>query len=207
MVLTGADKVDMKVVLLGKEYGGKTSLVERYLRNYFTGNIPYQATIGAAYGAKKVDVCGRTVVLGIWDTAGSERYESMSRIYYRGAKAAIICYDLTDLKSYDRAMQWTREIRELEEGCALYLCGTKKDLIAGNSQNNRQVDYHNVRDFADEINAQVFETSSKTGENINELFYKIAEDYVNDDRNFRSAEDPEKIHVEEDKSKPACRCT
>jgi len=43
MVLTGADKVDMKVVLLGKEFGGKTSLVERYLRNYFTGSIPYQA--------------------------------------------------------------------------------------------------------------------------------------------------------------------
>lgn len=46
MVLTGADKVDMKVVLLGKEFGGKTSLVERYLRNYFTGNVPYQAVIG-----------------------------------------------------------------------------------------------------------------------------------------------------------------
>lgn len=209
MVLTGADKVDMKVVLLGKEFGGKTSLVERYLRNYFTGNVPYQATIGAAYGAKKVEVHGRTVVLGVWDTAGSERYESMSRIYYRGAKAAIICYDLTDSKSYERAVQWTKEIRELEEGCALYLCGTKKDLIAGDSRLNQQVDYHNVRDFADEINAQVFETSSKTGENISELFYKIAEDYAKNEKNFTPAEDPQRIHVasEDSRSRPTCGCT
>lgn len=49
------------------------------------------------------------------DTAGSERYESMSRIYYRGAKAAIVCYDLTDMRSYERAVQWTKEVRELEE--------------------------------------------------------------------------------------------
>lgn len=207
MVLTGADKVDMKVVLLGKEFGGKTSLVERYLRNYFTGSIPYQATIGAAYGAKRLEVCGRTVILGIWDTAGSERYESMSRIYYRGAKAAIVCYDLTDMKSYERAVQWTKEVRELEEGCVIYLCGTKKDLLNSDSRHNQYVDYHNVRDYADEINAQVFETSSKTGENINELFFKIAEDFARDERNFRKAEDPEKIKVAEDRSNAVCRCT
>jgi len=84
-------RVDVKVVMLGKEYVGKTSLVERYVHDRFLVG-PYQNTIGAAFVAKVMSVGDRTVTLGIWDTAGSERYEAMSRIYYRGAKAAIVCY-------------------------------------------------------------------------------------------------------------------
>ncbi|XP_074641904.1 ras-related protein Rab-24-like isoform X2 [Tubulanus polymorphus] len=158
-------KIDMKVVLLGKEYGGKTSLVERYLHDRFCGDVPYQNTIGAAFGAKKIMVDGKNVTMGIWDTAGSERYEAMSRIYYRGARAAVVCYDLTDDTSFDRARFWVEELKKNEENCRIYLCGTKKDLVDGVNKKNRKVDYHNTTDFADEINALVFETSSKTCEN------------------------------------------
>ena len=66
-------KVDCKVVLLGRMYGGKTSLVERFIHQRFNENIPYQNTIGAAFGAKTLTVDGAPVTLGIWDTAGSER--------------------------------------------------------------------------------------------------------------------------------------
>jgi len=76
-------KIDVKVVMLGKEFSGKTSLVERFLNERFSGDNRYQATIGAAYGARAVSVDGREVVIGVWDTAGSERYESMTRMYYR----------------------------------------------------------------------------------------------------------------------------
>ncbi|CAL4155149.1 unnamed protein product, partial [Meganyctiphanes norvegica] len=87
-------KVNLKVVMLGNTACGKTSLVERYIYKRFNNN--YQATIGAAFGARKVSLEGRQLCLGVWDTAGSERYQAMSRIYYRDAKAAIICYDITD---------------------------------------------------------------------------------------------------------------
>ncbi|KAG8128429.1 hypothetical protein E2320_015285 [Naja naja] len=107
-------RVDAKVVMLGKEYVGKTSLVERYVHNRFLVG-PYQNTIGAAFVAKVMPVGGRTVTLGIWDTAGSERYEAMSRIYYRGAKAAIVCYDLTDRSSFQRAKFWVNELQNFEE--------------------------------------------------------------------------------------------
>ncbi|PSN39005.1 Ras-related protein Rab-24 [Blattella germanica] len=66
-------RVDLKVVLLGSEYVGKTSLLERYVYDRFRGNVPYQNTIGAAFAAKEVESCGRKFVMGIWDTAGSER--------------------------------------------------------------------------------------------------------------------------------------
>ncbi|XP_052585440.1 ras-related protein Rab-24 isoform X2 [Peromyscus californicus insignis] len=155
-------RVDVKVVMLGKEYVGKTSLVERYVHDRFLVG-PYQNTIGAAFVAK--------------DTAGSERYEAMSRIYYRGAKAAIVCYDLTDSSSFERAKFWVKELRSLEEGCQIYLCGTKSDLLE-EDRRRRRVDFHDVQDYADNIKAQLFETSSKTGQSVDELFQKVAEDYV-----------------------------
>nr|XP_015205196.1 PREDICTED: ras-related protein Rab-24 [Lepisosteus oculatus] len=140
-------RVDAKVVMLGKECVGKTSLVERYVHNRFLIG-PYQNTIGAAFVAKPIQVEDKVITLGIWDTAGSERYEAMSRMYYRGAKAAIVCYDLTDCWSFARAKFWVTELQKSEEQCRIYLCGTKGDLIEGN-RSLRKVDYHDAQDYAD----------------------------------------------------------
>ncbi|XP_072302116.1 ras-related protein Rab-24 [Eucyclogobius newberryi] len=170
-----AMRVDAKVVMLGKESVGKTSLVERYVHNRFLVG-PYQNTIGAAFVAKAIQVGEKVITLGIWDTAGSERYEAMSRIYYRGARAAVVCYDLTDSSSFQRAKFWVKELQNCEELCKIYLCGTKNDLIQGD-KSLRQVDFHDTQDFSEEIGAQHFETSSKTGNNVDELFQKVAEDY------------------------------
>ncbi|KAJ7411518.1 Ras-related protein Rab-24 [Pitangus sulphuratus] len=170
-------RVDAKVVLLGQEGVGKSSLVERCAHGRFRAG-PYQNTIGAAFVAKVMSVGEQTVTLGIWDTAGSERYEAMSRIYYRGARAAVVCYDLTDSGSFQRAKFWVNELQNCEEGCRIYLCGTKCDLLE-EDRRKRGVDFHDVQDYADEIKADHFETSSKTGQSVDELFQKVAEDYVN----------------------------
>uniref|UniRef100_A0A663F5L4 RAB24, member RAS onco family n=2 Tax=Neoaves TaxID=3078114 RepID=A0A663F5L4_AQUCH len=208
-------RVDAKVVLLGQEGVGKSSLVERCAHRRFRPG-PYQNTIGAAFVAKVMSVGDQTVTLGIWDTAGSERYEAMSRIYYRGARAAVVCYDLTDSSSFQRAKFWVNELQNCEEvrpgwggrggaaepcrwgrgaggcagsagaslpplclpqGCRIYLCGTKSDLLE-EDRRKRGVDFHDVQDYADEIKAELFETSSKTGQSVDELFQKVAEDYV-----------------------------
>lgn len=170
-------RVDAKVVMLGKESVGKTSLVERYVHRRFLAGT-YQNTIGAAFVAKPININDKVITLGIWDTAGSERYEAMSRIYYRGARAAIVCYDLTDNTSFQRARFWVKELQTCEEHCKIYLCGTKNDLTEAD-RSARQVDYHDVQDFVDEIGAQHFETSSKTGNNVDALFLKVAEDFSN----------------------------
>lgn len=174
-----AHRIDAKVVMLGKESVGKTSLVERFVHHRFLVG-PYQNTIGAAFVARQVQVGDSMVTLGIWDTAGSERYEAMSRIYYRGAKAAVVCFDLTDSSSFQRVKFWVKELQNCEEHCKIYLCGTKNDLVEAD-RSVRQVDYHDVQDFADEIKAQLFETSSKTGFNVDKLFQKMAEDFINTD--------------------------
>ncbi len=167
---------DVKVVLLGKEYCGKSSLVDRFLRDRFCGDNRYQSTVGAAYGGKRVSQPGRPdLLLGVWDTAGSERYEAMSRLYYRGAKAAIICYDVTCRDSWHRLEHWVNELLKFEQSCRVYICATKKDLLE--LSHARAVDYAVTVNYAEMRGAQLFETSSKTGENVEELFKKITKDY------------------------------
>merc|ERR1711974_593494 len=121
------------------------------------------ATVGAAFGAKKV-------------SAGAERYESMSRIYYRSARAAVVCFDLTNKATYEKVEFWIDELLTNEENCDIYIVGTKMDLLGEGKE--RGIPAATVEEFARKIGADVFETSSKTGHNINEAFNKIAEDFV-----------------------------
>jgi len=167
-------KVDIKVVLLGKHSVGKTCLVERYLHGKFKDQTV--ATVGAAFGAKKMVAKGKEVTLGIWDTAGQERYESMSRIYYRSAKAAIVCYDLTEPRSFEKAKFWVDELMQNEEGCAIYLVGTKLDLIEGGISRGNNLD--DVKQYVRGIGAKSYETSSKSGIGIELIFQEIAEAFV-----------------------------
>ncbi|XP_048508602.1 ras-related protein Rab-24-like isoform X2 [Athalia rosae] len=144
-------------------------------------------TIGAAFAAKEVCVGDAKFVLGVWDTAGSERYEAMSKIYYRGAKAAIVCYDATNINSWNRARFWVRELRSVEEECIVYICGTKKDLIDGGEAANPDIDI--VEKYANGIQSKFYLTSSKNGENVAELFHEISKDYISNPNNLRSLEE------------------
>eukprot|EP00123_Amoebidium_parasiticum_P021223 comp63682_c0_seq1/m.47957 comp63682_c0_seq1/g.47957 ORF comp63682_c0_seq1/g.47957 comp63682_c0_seq1/m.47957 type:complete len:210 (-) comp63682_c0_seq1:339-968(-) len=171
-----SQQVDLKVVLLGREAAGKTSLVDRFVHGRFADGSR-QATVGAAFCAKTVDTPHGAVALGIWDTAGSERYESMTRIYYRGAGAAIVCFDLTEREGFTKASQWVRELRDAEEQCRLYVVGTKADLVESDPK-LRQVPAEEAEIFAESLGAKYLESSSKTGLNIDALFTAIAEDFV-----------------------------
>eukprot|EP00908_Phaeocystis_cordata_P008270 Transcript_18930.p2 GENE.Transcript_18930~~Transcript_18930.p2 ORF type:complete len:234 (-),score=41.77 Transcript_18930:1207-1908(-) len=122
------ETVDLKLVLLGQPGVGKTCLVYRYLYNTFGETI---STIGASFAMKKVEANGRACNLGIWDTAGQERFDSLSSFYCRGARAAIICFDLTDRSSFDSIQaKWIKKVAdEAENGCHICLVGTKADLV------------------------------------------------------------------------------
>jgi len=120
--------VDLKLVLLGQPGVGKTCLVYRYLYNTFGETI---STIGASFAMKKIESNGRPCNLGIWDTAGQERFDSLSSFYCRGARAAIICFDLTDRASFECLQsKWVKKVLdEAEPGCHICIVGTKLDLV------------------------------------------------------------------------------
>lgn len=180
-------RCDFKIVLLGSEHVGKTSLVLRFVNCRFNSDIPYQNTVGAAFCAKTIQSDGKDFNIGIWDTAGSERYEAMTKIYYRGAHAAIICYEPSSMASWSRLRHWLQELRTVEEECKVYLCGTKKDLLEGGYV-NREVPEDIVETYSQGLCGHYL-TSSKTGENVEELFQKIVDDCAADAKVMKNVED------------------
>lgn len=124
--------LEAKIVVLGSQGVGKTSLVMRYCKGAFQPS-QLTSTVGASFMTKRVvDTDTDTVVrLQIWDTAGQERFRSMSRLYYRGANACILCYSITDAQSFADMGAWLTELRRnLPHDIVLHVVGTKSDVVA-----------------------------------------------------------------------------
>ena len=188
-----------KLVLLGDMGAGKSSLVLRFVKGQFTdyqvrhdstsrlrngvplapANLPLsrfwsknkqtqESTIGAAFLTKTVPEF--KVKFEIWDTAGQERYHSLAPMYYRGAAAAIIVYDITSTESFNRAKNWVRELqRQGNPDLIVALAGNKADLAG-----QRAVEPSEAQGYADENGLYFIETSAKTSVNVGDLFNEIA---------------------------------
>eukprot|EP00997_Jenningsia_sp_PLL12_P006259 NODE_2803_length_863_cov_108.836609_g2315_i0.p1 GENE.NODE_2803_length_863_cov_108.836609_g2315_i0~~NODE_2803_length_863_cov_108.836609_g2315_i0.p1 ORF type:complete len:194 (+),score=28.90 NODE_2803_length_863_cov_108.836609_g2315_i0:78-659(+) len=158
--------VSFKLVLLGAV--GKSSLVLRFVRGEF---YPFQeSTIGAAFLTSTVTVPpDKQVKFEIWDTAGQERYRSLAPMYYRGAAAAIVVYDITNHDTFIRAKQWVNELkRRGDQNIVIALAGNKVDLAE-----KRQVETAEAAAYAAENNIFHMETSAKNNTNVTEMFVKI----------------------------------
>lgn len=180
-----------KVVLLGKSNAGKTSLLERYTLDVFSG--VYNPTIGCGFKKHTEFVGDSGVVLAVWDTAGSERYEGMAPMYYRGSFAAIVCFDITDIHSWRDTERWIDRLSQVNQTCRIYLCATKIDQLLEPESVPRVVSQSAVTSFARDIGAvTAFDTSAKTGQNVRKMFHRIAEDFVESDmhKNGRMLKDP-----------------
>ncbi|KAL9681354.1 hypothetical protein QQ045_013137 [Rhodiola kirilowii] len=128
MATTGNKSINAKLVLLGDVGAGKSSLVLRFVKGQF---VEFQeSTIGAAFFSQTLAVNDATVKFEIWDTAGQERYHSLAPMYYRGAAAAIIVYDITNQASFDRAKKWVQELHaQGNPNMVVALAGNKADLL------------------------------------------------------------------------------
>eukprot|EP00730_Choanoeca_flexa_P018478 TRINITY_DN8987_c0_g1_i2.p2 TRINITY_DN8987_c0_g1~~TRINITY_DN8987_c0_g1_i2.p2 ORF type:complete len:205 (+),score=51.50 TRINITY_DN8987_c0_g1_i2:203-817(+) len=157
-----------KLVLLGESAVGKSSLVLRFVKGQF--HEYQESTIGAAFLTQTVNVDDVTVKFEIWDTAGQERYHSLAPMYYRGAQAAIVVYDVTNTDTFGRAKNWVKELqRQANPNIVIALAGNKADLAA-----KRQVNTDEAAQYAEENGLLFMETSAKTAMNVNEIFMAIA---------------------------------
>ncbi|KAH0956338.1 hypothetical protein HN011_008452 [Eciton burchellii] len=141
-------------------------------------------TIGSVVISKKVQVNDISLIIGLWDTAGNERYYAMTKTYYRDAKAAIICFDIMERNTYHRARHWVTELKNMEKDCKIYLCITKKDLF-GDFTARISTKLKAAEMYASSTKSKLFVTSSKTGENIAEIFNEIIQDFIADPKNIQ----------------------
>ncbi|XP_019077704.1 ras-related protein RHN1-like isoform X3 [Vitis riparia] len=147
---------------------GKTSLVLRFVKGQFFEH--QEPTIGAAFFTQLLSLNEATVKFDIWDTAGQERYHSLAPMYYRGAAAAVVVYDISNVDTFVRAKKWVQELQKQgNKNLVMALVANKCDL-----ESKREVNTQEGEKLSEENGMFFIETSAKTSLNINELFYEIA---------------------------------
>ena len=162
-----------KVVLVGESGVGKTSIITQFIEQTFQEDI--QSTTGGTFSTKSV-VCdgGKILKFEIWDTAGQEKYRSLTTMFYKDANAAVMVYDVTRKESFEEIKNyWSNQIKDNSpENIILAIAANKSDLIE-----KETVDEGEARNFAKELNAIFVTTSAKSSEGINSLFEEIAKKY------------------------------
>ena len=114
-----------KIILVGDQAVGKTSIIARIIDNPFVDN--YEASIGIDFCSKIIKHKGSNVKLQIWDTAGQEKFKSLIPSYVRNAAIVLIVFDVNNPDSFEKVQSWVDFIKNLES-CFLVLCGNKIDL-------------------------------------------------------------------------------
>ena len=153
----------LKFIIIGDAAVGKSNLLVRYTSGQFKEE--YQLTIGVEFGSNNVIISDNTYRIQIWDTAGQENFRSITRSYYKNTACAIIVYEISNKKSFENISSWIEECKNTApKSILMVLVGNKCDL------DNREVTEEEGREFAEKNGMLFFETSAKTGKNVEELF-------------------------------------
>ncbi|MFX1338310.1 MAG: Rab family GTPase [Promethearchaeota archaeon] len=161
-----------KVCIFGDGGVGKTSLVKRYLTGLFTGDS--SMTLGVDFHMKKFEFHGKRVSLQLWDFAGEDRFRFLLPGYVKGASGGLFMFDITRRSSLRNFDDWLKIFKEgtadMKIDVPIIMIGGKLDL-----HDRRSVFSKDAVDMAKKLNLlDYIETSAKTGENVEIIFYKLA---------------------------------
>ena len=178
-----------KLVVLGDSGVGKSCLIERFIRGVF--NKDYIASTKENYSSKTIEIpeIGKSITFDIWDTVGQERYRSLARYFYQGAKIAILVYDITRKDSFDSVKNWWyKDIKEHgDPDIVIGIAGNKSDRY-----DDEEVIEQEARDFAKSNGAVFCLISVQNNSGIEELFRNVGRKYL----------EPIYPNIESDKQKP-----
>ena len=161
------DEISLKILLIGDSFVGKTSL----LLKYCDGQFPeaHMATIGVEFKDKIINVGKWKVRLQIWDTSGQERFRSITQNFYRNADGILFVYDVTNRESFSHIKDWLMDSQVEDSDIKRILVGNKIDL-----EDKRAIDAEKMNTFAESKKMKCFETSAKSGENVENIFKEIS---------------------------------
>ncbi|EEB11243.1 GTP-binding nuclear protein RAN1, putative [Pediculus humanus corporis] len=160
-----------KVIILGDVNVGKTSVVNRFCRQSF--NFNYKATIGVDFEIQHFKILKTPFNIQIWDTAGQERFRCIAAAYYRSAHVVVTVFDFTNINSLRNSLDWLNEATNANSSLPplKFLVGTKKDLVTDSV-------YTKIEEIAikmaKSVEAEYWAVSSKTGDGVKGLFFRIA---------------------------------
>jgi len=185
-----------RYIIVGDMAVGKSCLLLQFTDHKFRHQ--HELTIGVEFGGKTIEVKNKNIKIQIWDTAGQEAFQAITRTYYKGAIGALLVYDITKHDTFDHINKWINEVKNNgSKDIVCMLIGNKKDL-----EEERQVKYEEGKEIADKNNMLFLETSAKTSENVQECFYLSAEKIL--DQISKTGIDPTlpsknvKISIDED---------
>ena len=202
-------EISCKVVLIGNSGVGKTSIINQYITNVF--NEEQLTTTGATYSTKKlfIESKNKTISFEIWDTAGQEKYRSLTKMFYKDSSIVIMVYDITNEESFnDIKNYWFEEvINNINENVIMAIVGNKNDLIE-----NEKVNEEEVKNFANEKGMHYAFISAKMKNGIDELFKDIGNKYydslqiTDDDEEFNKNKKLSKKGLKNDKTVAKKKC-
>jgi uncharacterized protein len=177
-----------KLLMLGDASVGKTSLTHRYITGVFVDSP--RLTIGVDFFSKKVKLSnGKKVKLQIWDFGGEERFRFLLPTYSKGSNAGLFLYDITSHKSLESLPDWLEILRKNAGDFPIILIGTKLDL-----GEHREVSMEEAAEAAKKFQiAGHIELSSKTGENVENLFQSITHLLLDESEKISSQNPQEKV--------------
>jgi Ras-related protein Rab-1A len=167
----GKSEMDIKVMLIGDQAVGKSSLMVRYTEDTFYMNM--LGTAGIDFKKKIITTDENKIKVTVFDTAGHERFRKINKSYYRNVKGIILVYDITDRQTFENVTVWMNSILENAEKdklLQLLILGNKFDMIE-----ERNVSTEEGKQVAEKYNALFTETSAKTGENVDSAFNMVIE--------------------------------
>ena len=162
-------------IIIGDATVGKTSILNRFSDGTFNSN--YLATVGLENITKDEIIDDKTIRIKIWDTAGQERYKSLAKSFYRNAEGVILVYDVTNLETYENLKFWLESIKNNMESdmseIPIIIIGNKID------RDEREVNREEAEKFLKDQGYPYFETSAKTGENIDMTIKYLVKKVIN----------------------------
>mmetsp|Transcript_28087 Transcript_28087/g.53501 ORF Transcript_28087/g.53501 Transcript_28087/m.53501 type:complete len:250 (+) Transcript_28087:198-947(+) len=161
---------EIKVLLVGNGGVGKTSMIRRFCRGVFTDE--YKKTIGVDFLEKSlyVDALGEDCRMMLWDTAGQEEFDAMTRSYYRGAGACVIAFSTTDRESFEAVASWKAKVEAECGDIAMVLVQNKVDLIDKAAMSPEEAEA-----TARKLKLKFYRSCVKENMNVTEVFKYLAE--------------------------------
>ncbi|KAH3733818.1 ras-related protein Rab-23-like [Dreissena polymorpha] len=164
-------EIAIKVVVVGNGAVGKSSMIQRYCKGIFTKD--YKKTIGVDFLERQIEVQSEDIRLMLWDTAGQEEFDAITKAYYRGAQACVLAFSTVDRDSFEAIESWKRKVEDEVGEISMVIVQNKIDLIDDAVVKNDEAEA-----LAKKLRLRFYRTSVKDNLNVEEVFRYLAEKYL-----------------------------